>query len=142
MTRNTKILLSIAGVVVLIILIVGGVAGLLYVRVRIRRQAQIEKGAEFGKTTDQNGCMTEALNRARKKPRDSNELIDYWYAQWFARGCLGASKAPKDFCTNVPVNEGFTGVDEWAKARCRDLGEAYNAPCILIFKEKVAACRR
>ena len=73
MKIGTKIVIGVVITIVLIIgLVVGGLAGFIYLTDRIyKKRAEKEKqarvdGREFGRTTDQNGCIEKGFTLKRE----------------------------------------------------------------------------
>ena len=91
-------------------------------------QAEVD-GGEFGKTTDQNGCMEKGLLR------DANG------ASWFVSGCLKSSKPISDFCEGVPgFSDGKLEDSGWEDEQCKKVGHN-NRSCSQIFNVKRHFCK-
>ena len=86
-------------------------------------------GAEFGKTTDQDGCMTKAYALA---PTDDGWDISQ---EEFTKGCLLSSKPSPGFCDDVP----FIFRREWFANQCKAVGQNDNS-CLTAFIAKRNAC--
>ena len=90
------------GVVMTIGLVVGGWFGLIFLldqghkeHARKVEQAEVD-GREFGKTTDQNGCMEKGF--LRDATRES-----FYSSNGFVEECLKSSKPIPDFCDGVSL---------------------------------------
>ena len=89
-----------------------------------RDQATLD-GREFGKTTDQNGCMEKGINLP-------NDFSSKWS---FTSGCLRTSRPTPDFCKGVPGYD-----DKWADEQCKKVGDNKDS-CIQAFNTKRSFCR-
>lgn len=89
------------------------------------------EGTEFGKTTDNNGCMEKGFTL--KTSTDSVDLT----AEEFVRGCLNSSSPTPNFCVGV------TSVldREYFKAECKKVGHQTDA-CEESFLAKRNYCRK
>jgi len=140
MTKTTKlVLLGISGIVVLIIaVIVGGMLFLMFSsagqRMSQRLDAMEAQGTEFGKTTDQRGCLTEGLARGKKITDITSQVGN----RDFVRGCLRSSQASPGFCDDVPsiVGKMFT---DWEAKQCEKIGSPTVA-CQDVMKEVILFC--
>ncbi|MFY9622448.1 MAG: hypothetical protein WAM70_02655 [Pyrinomonadaceae bacterium] len=81
---------------------------------RSRARAITTEGKDFGKTTDNKGCVDEALNRYKKDPG----LLSAFANQGFLTACLEASRPTTGFCDNVPLGD-FAKMQEWQAAQCK-----------------------
>lgn len=75
-------------------------------------QAEIE-GREFGKTTDQNGCMEKGF------------LGKGAVGSGFVKGCLKSSKPIPDFCDGVPLGydpDKAKDISKWLDEQCKKGG--------------------
>ena len=89
-----------------------------------RNRSNLE-GREFGKTTDQNGCMEKGL----ALPHDFIDKTS------FTSGCLRTSRPVTDFCRGVPYFE-----RQWADEQCKNVGDNKDS-CIQAFEAKRHLCR-
>lgn len=140
MKKKTKIILgAIFTVLLLVGIVFAGIVGVLGYgfykiggpeMVRRLQQANAD-GTEYGKTTDQNGCMLKGYTLNVSKT--SVDLT----AEEFVRGCLIASRPSADFC------EGVTSVfdREYFKNECQKVGRPTVA-CEESFLAKRNFCRR
>ena len=75
-------------------------------------QAEVN-GREFGKTTDQNGCLEKGF------------LTEEYLASGFVKGCLKSSKPIPDFCDGVPLgydSGNAKDISKWLDERCKKVG--------------------
>lgn len=99
--------------------------------------AKEAEGREFGKTTDQAGCMKEGLARAKQiKPLDINQNADN---QGFVGECLKSSRQIPGFCDGLPPWWKFDD-DDWAFEQCDSIGME-RVSCSGVFQAKLDACR-
>ncbi len=82
-------------------------------------------GREFGKTTDQNGCMQKGFTLPG----------DFLRQSFFISGCLRISRPTPDFCNEVPDFN-----DKWAGEQCEKVGDNKDS-CVWTFKAKQSFCR-
>lgn len=124
------------GVVMTIGLVVGGFFGFVFLTEQARKkhdqkveQARVD-GREFGKTTDQNGCMEKGF------------LTEEYLVSGFVGECLKSSKPIPDFCDGVPGyafgkwEEG----EKWVNEGCKKVGHNSRS-CRDTFNAKRGFCR-
>ncbi len=71
---------------------------------------------QFGKTTDQLGCLASAI----KRYDDCRDEFDcHMLNSLFLFGCLPASKPNIGFCQDVPNNQNEDATFAWIEKRCR-----------------------
>jgi len=88
-------------------------------------------GAEFGKTTDQLGCMEQIYSL--KPPLDTFD-----HSRAFAVECYRASRPVADFCKGVPP---WLHDIDWSDRECKKIGR--DAPlCRAAFDEKTLFCEK
>src|SRR5262245_33509660 len=81
-----------------------------------RLDAMKNEGTEFGKTTDEQGCLDQGFARARKLAKSPDVLGDMGSGE-FVSGCLRSSKPTPGFCNNVP--DGLGGIlGKWQEREC------------------------
>jgi hypothetical protein len=143
MKRGTKIGLGIgcgALLVVGAVVIVGGYFALNYLEKTVGEATQESEaeGREFGKTTDQEGCIKDGMRRSR-----SVGFVDFGGAlalTAFVDACLNTSRPTEGFCNGVPsfwsMKEG-----EWGADLCRKAGiDPEKTACIHVTKRKHQFC--
>lgn len=146
MTELTKQILIAFGIAAFVI--VGGlvalVAGVLYFTsdkdFDRKYEASKVEGGEFGKATDQQGCMQEGLKRAKKMNIfNINQLM---INKGFVSECLTASRPTPGFCNGVP-SKWTSGFTEWEEKQCKKVGmDDVQTGCKSVFEEKVEFCSR
>ena len=142
MTKNGKILLGCGGVLIVIgvIVIVGGYFAMNYAERRLEESSRpdVEAGASFGKTVDQQGCIDEGLRRAK-----SMTIFDIGKGTSldnFIGSCLKSAAPVKDFCVGVP---GFWNMNDsqWVVEQCRKAGvDEKKSGCSYVFQAKHHYC--
>lgn len=111
MSRTAKIIIITAGSAAALVL--AAISALVVIGYLLTDHAGIEQskvqGAEFGKTTDYEGCQKEGISRARNLGLyEINESVK---AQYFVAGCLETSSPSADFCRSAPTER----QDIWTK---------------------------
>src|SRR5918911_5014504 len=113
-----KVLLIIGGLIVLLI-IVTVVAGVIVVRrygpqlVEMGKQT-LEEGAAYGRRTDNEGCLNEAVARHAR----AEGFTDMIKLNVFMRACLEASRPTPGFCDAVPRQTEFMKAITWQQRQC------------------------
>ena len=139
MKTKTKIITGAAIALVLLIFVMIGVAvgGWYYIGHRLQEpklRAKLDKawddGEAFGKTTDQNGCMTKGLLFT-----DSADSFDLSNND-FDHACLSACRKSPGFCDGVKLDFG----GHWPDNQCEDRKQNKEA-CITAFERKQFFCR-
>ena len=101
---------------------------------------QAEKdGVEFGKGTDQAGCLNEARRRLAVASK-SGDIIKRRQTQLFLYGCFQSSRSTPDFCANTPKQDSFFDVQKWSNERCREIGEGDDDACVSLYMEVSDVC--
>ena len=112
-----KALLIVLAVVVLLVVGLIGAGAVWWMRnkdaLRARAKEIVAEGKDFGKTTDNQGCVDEAVARYKKEPGFLNAFSN----QGFLKGCLEASRPTPGFCDNIPVGE-LMKMKEWQESQC------------------------
>jgi hypothetical protein len=100
------------------------------------KQSMVE-GERFGKTTDNQGCLTEAIARHRQSPGFSGALS----TQLFMQACLQASRTTPGFCEAIPKRTEFMKSGQWQLDQCarNNLHDTY---CPQIFGQVQTFCER
>ena len=139
MKTRTKVIIGIvSGVLILGLIAVGVIVGVsYYVLQRIdnpelvkKHEAAKKDGTEFGKTTDQNGCMEKGFTLP--PPSDSFDTSNHY----FVKACLRSSRPTANFCDGVP----FLLDRDWFAKQCS--GFDNNTACIEAFTAKKDFCVR
>jgi hypothetical protein len=142
-----KILIGIvSGFILVAALIARG--SFLFVHFRVDdnyRKSVAEKeieGANFGKTTDEAGCLSEGLKRSENITLVS-PMVDQAKLEHFVKGCLPVSRPTKDFCEQVPADYALPVIEHWKSRKCLEagLGEA-SSGCDYVFEQQINFCSR
>jgi len=93
------------------------------------------EGTEFGKKTDDRGCVAEALSRYRQNRGIGGSLS----ANLFVRGCLESSRPTQGFCDDVPRPTEIMKSAGWQVKQCKDAGLS-DSFCNQIFSQVQQYC--
>ena len=142
MAMNKTARLFLIAVIVVVLLGVGLVAGfVIFLKLTPRGRtmdqrltAMENEGTEFGKTTDQRGCINEGLKRGKKIADITAQVGN----QEFVRGCLRSSQSTPGFCDGVPSVLGKLFSD-WEEKQCERIGSPTVA-CRDVMKQQILFC--
>lgn len=81
-------------------------------------QKQIEQGQEFGKKTDEQGCLDEAISRYKANRGFTGSIS----TGLFLRSCLQASRPTPGFCDQVPKPLDFLKSARWQIEQAKKAG--------------------
>ena len=122
-------------VVVVIVLVVGVVIAGVYWISR-NKDAWIAKGKEvmtegrdFGRQTDNQGCVDESISRYKKEPGLTSTISN----AIFMRGCLESSSPTRGFCDDVPRQIEFIKTAQWRISQCRRVDLEKDTNCQNLF---------
>ena len=126
------LLIVLVVVVVLVICVVG--AGVFYVMKNkdawmARAKEVAAEGRDFGRGTDNQGCVDEGVARYKKDPGITSVISN----SVFMRTCLEASRPTTGFCDSVPRQTEFIKTAEWRRERCREVGLGSDSNCQNLF---------
>jgi hypothetical protein len=137
-----KALFAIAIIVVLLVgaVVVGGVVWLSRNKERLMGRAKevMTEGRDFGRNTDNQGCMDETVSRYKKEPGFSNAIS----TTIFTRACLDASRPTPGFCDDVPQPTEFIKSGQWTKEQCSRVGLSSDRYCQQVFQPEQAFCAK
>ena len=108
-------------VVVIVILVLGCIgAGVYYVSRNkdawiAKGKAVATEGRDFGRNSDNQGCVDESISRYKKEPGFTSAISN----SLFMRSCLDSSRATPGFCTDVPKTTEFIKSGQWRVEQCR-----------------------
>jgi hypothetical protein len=135
-----KVLLAVG--VLLVVLIAGAVvAGYFLVRrygpglVETTKQG-VEAGREYGRLTDNEGCVNEAVARQSR----AEGLGDLFKNTLFLRPCLEASRPTPGFCDAVPRRTEFMKAIAWQQQQCQRYGLPPEKQCSQLFSQVQQFC--
>ena len=107
-------------VVVIIVLVVGVViAGVYWISRNkdawiARGKEVMTEGRDFGRKTDNQGCVDESISRYKKEPGLTATISN----GLFMRGCLESSRPTRGFCDDVPRQTEFIKSAQWRLSQC------------------------
>src|SRR5262252_4680494 len=108
-----KVLLIIAIVVVLLIVGVVGAGVIWWTKnkdaLMARAKEVATEGKDFGKASDNQGCVDEGVTRYKKEPGFGSAIS----TGIFMRTCLDASRPTPGFCDDVPKSTEFVRSGQW-----------------------------
>ena len=136
-----KALLVIAIIIVLLVVgvIVGGVYWWSKNKDQLigRAKESMTEGRDFGRNSDNQGCVDEALSRYTKDPGFTSAIS----TNLFTKACLDASRPTAGFCNDVPRVTEFIKSGEWRKTQCRRVNLKDNY-CPQLFQPVQEYCEK
>ena len=135
-----KVLL-VAGVLLVLLLAAAVVVGVFVVRrygpglVEAGRQTFAD-GAEYGRLTDNEGCLHEAAARHAR----AVGFTDMVKNNVFLRACLEASRPSPGFCDGVPGRADFMEGIRWQAVQCKRYGLTLEQQCGQLFQQVQQFC--
>ena len=137
-----KALLAVAIIVVLLVVgvVVGGVVWWSRNKDKLMGRAKeiVTEGREFGRNTDNQGCVDESLSRYKKEPGLGSAIS----ANIFTKTCLETSRPTSGFCTDVPKITEFMKSAEWRKSQCSRVDLSSDSYCPQLFQPVQEFCER
>jgi hypothetical protein len=94
-----------------------------------------EEGEELGATTDQQGCLDEALGRT-----DGKGSVTAIAAGVFMRGCFDSAQPTEGFCDGVPAESEILATVTWSQQRCAGLGRVNDQGCVSVMRIMQTYC--
>lgn len=137
-----KVLLAVAIIVVLLVVgvVVGGVVWWSRNKDRLMGRAKevMTEGHDFGRTTDNKGCVDESLARYKKEPGFTNVIA----TNLFNKACLETSRPTPGFCNEVPKITEFMKSAQWRKSQCDLVELSTDSYCQQLFQPVQEFCER
>ena len=96
----------------------------------------MDEGREFGRHTDNDGCLAEGVARTKRESGFSAAIAH----NLFLRACLDASRPTPGFCTGVPPRNEIIKGATWVAERCRETGLAADSYCSQMFQQVQQFC--
>ena len=129
-----KVLLIVAVVIVVLVLGVIG-AGVYYVSRNkdawiAKGKAVATEGRDFGRNSDNQGCVDESISRYKKEPGFGSALSN----SIFMQSCLDSSRPTPNFCTDVPKATEFMKSAQWRVDQCRKIDLSSDSYCQQLFQ--------
>lgn len=137
-----KALLIIAAVI--LVLVVGAIAAGLYWwsqnkdALLAKGKATMEEGEDFGRTSDNRGCVDEAISRYKKEPGFTAAIS----SGLFETSCLDSSRPTPGFCNDVPKQTEFVRSGQWRVEQCRKVDLGSDSYCQQLFAPVQQYCER
>ena len=137
-----KVLIAVAIVVVLLVVgvVVGGVVWWSRNKDKLMGRAKevMTEGREFGRNTDNQGCVDETLVRYKKEPGFTSVIS----LSIFSRACLDASRPTPGFCNDVPKPTEIIKSGQWRAEQCRRADLSSDSYCRQLFQPVQEFCQR
>jgi hypothetical protein len=137
-----KVLLII--VVVVVVLVLGCIgAGVYYVSRNkdawlAKGKAVVTEGRDFGRHSDNQGCVDESISRYKKEPGMVNAISN----SIFMQSCLDSSRPTPNFCADVPKATEFVRSAQWRVEQCRKIDLSSDSYCQQLFQPVQQFCER
>jgi hypothetical protein len=133
--------LIISGVVLVVVIAIGISAGIYWLSTHggeflEKTKESMADGRKFGKTTDNQGCVTETMSRYKQDPG----FRAAFSTQIFLQGCLQASRETPGFCDNVPKRMEFMKSAQWQAQQCSQNNLLRDNYCPQIFAQVQTFC--
>jgi hypothetical protein len=147
MNKTVKIILIILASLFLLTLTVCGAGYLWFASKQDELKAEGERlraeASAFAKTSDQQGCVKESLERAgRCDPNDITGAVCRGIVSVFFKACLAEAKPAENFCEDVPKGSDIMASVKWSLDRCTLLGRANDHHCAKLVAEIPRFCSR
>ena len=137
-----KVVLIVGGL--LFVLVVAAAAGLFFVARKYgpalveAGKHSIEEGQEYGRRTDNEGCLNEAVAR-HGRAKGFGDAIS---TNLFLHSCLDASRPTPHFCDDVPTPTEFIKSAHWQLDECKRYGLSPESQCGQLFQQVQQFCER
>jgi hypothetical protein len=137
-----KVTLIVGGL--LLVLLVASVGTLVYLGVKHgpalveAGKRSIEEGNAYGRATDEQGCVDEAVAR-HKRAQGFSGIIN---TSFFMNSCLEVSRPTPHFCDAVPQRTDFTKAARWQLDECKRYGLTPERQCGQLFQQVQQYCER
>src|SRR6266853_3950362 len=137
-----KALLAVAIIIVLLVVgvIVGGVVWWSRNKDKLlaRGKEVMSEGRDFGRNSDNQGCVDESISRYKKEPGFGSALSN----SIFMQSCLDSSRPTPNFCTEVPKATEFMKSAQWRVDQCRKIDLSSDSYCQQLFEPVQQFCER
>ena len=135
-----KALLIVA--LIMVLLVVGAVAAGVFWWMRNKDQLMtrakevVTEARDFGRQTDNQGCVDESISRYKKEPGFGSAIS----TAIFMRTCLEESRPTAGFCNDVPKETEFIKSAQWRVEQCGRVGLAGDSYCKQLFQPVQQYC--
>jgi FtsZ-interacting cell division protein ZipA len=124
-----KALIAVAVIIVALVIGVLIVAGFWWSRNSDKVVAVVTEAQDFGRNTDNQGCVDESLSRYKKE----HGLTSGVSTGIFMRFCLESSRPTPNFCDDVPRQTEFVRTARWRIDQCNKFDLAKDSNCQNLF---------
>jgi len=137
-----KALLIVA--VVIVVLVLGCIGAAVYYVSRnkdawlARGKAVASAGRNFGRSSDNQGCVDESISRYKKEPGFGSAISN----SIFMQSCLDSSRPTPNFCTDVPKATEFMKSAQWRVQQCRKIDLSSDSYCQQLFQPVQQFCEK
>ncbi|MBV9927820.1 MAG: hypothetical protein JOZ96_22565 [Acidobacteria bacterium] len=132
-------------VVVLVLVLSVGAGVALYFAARTYVPGLVEsgkqtynEGVEYGRRTDNEGCLNEAAARHAR----GEGFTDLLKTNLFLRACLEKSRPTPGFCDEVPRQTEFMKAVAWQQRQCQRYGLSPEKQCGQLFQQVQQFCEQ
>jgi len=94
-----------------------------------------DRGLAFGQTTDERGCLEQAVLRYKANPGMTPAVT----GRLFLVGCFKSSSPTAGFCDGVPAPDALIALAVWQAGRCANAGMS-DSYCAQIFNPVPRHC--
>ena len=137
-----KALLIVAVVIVLLVLGCIGAGVYWWTRNKdaliARGKAVVTEGRDFGRNSDNQGCVDESISRYKKDPGFGSAISN----SLFMRSCLDSSRPTPNFCTDVPKATEFVKSAQWRIEQCSRIDLSSDSYCQQLFQPVQEFCEK
>ena len=137
-----KALLIVA--VVIVVLVLGCIGAAVYYVSRnkdawiAKGKAVASEGRDFGRGSDNQGCVDESISRYKKEPGFGSAISN----SIFMQSCLDSSRPTPNFCAEVPKATEFMKSAQWRVDQCRKIDLSSDSYCQQLFQPVQQFCER
>ncbi|HVS83110.1 MAG TPA: hypothetical protein VHE60_15385 [Pyrinomonadaceae bacterium] len=103
-----------------------------------RGKAVVTEGRDFGRNSDNQGCVDESMSRYKKEPGFTSAISN----SLFMRSCLDSSRPTPNFCSDVPKATEFVKSAQWRVEQCRRIDLSSDSYCQQLFQPVQEFCER
>ena len=137
-----KVLLIVLLIIILLVVGVVGAGVYWWMRNKDRLISQAKEvateGQDFGKNSDNQGCVDESVSRYKQEPGFGNAIS----SSIFMRMCLDASRPTPGFCDDVPRATEFVKSAQWRVEQCQRIDLSRDNYCQQLFQPVQEFCER
>ena len=137
-----KVLLIIGGLIVVLVIVTVVATFVVVKRYGPEIVETVQKtgneGEEYGRRTDNEGCVNEAVARHSHAEGFGDMVKD----TIFLRTCLDASRPTPGFCDGVPHQIDFIKGAQWQLQQCKRYGLRPEQQCTQIFQQVQQFCEQ